>query len=83
MIRRCSGIQKSRRSRHEISVILEDPAMTRVGVNNPLRIWNAVRQLNRVHSGNHDVVIAVYNQRGYLDPAEILRLLPAPGLNRL
>ena len=57
--------------------------MPRVGINDQLRIWNTVRQIGRVHSGNHDVVITVYDQRGYLDAAEILWLLPAPGVNRL
>lgn len=52
--------------------------MSGVFINDQLSVGNAAGQLSRVHSGYHDVAVAVGNKGWNLYATEILRRLATP-----
>ena len=78
-----SGAKEGKSLRHEVGVVLEDPAMPGVFVDHQFCPGDASGHVGAIHGRDHDIVVAIRNQDPDLDPAEILRRLTAPGFDRL
>lgn len=78
-----SGAKEGQGLRHEIGIVLENPAMPGVLVDNQLRPGDAAGHIGAVDGRDHDIIVAIGDQDRDIDPAEILRRLPTPGFDRL
>ncbi len=64
-------------------VVLEDAAVARIPVEDEFRVRQPPGQILGVDARHHDVPVPVRDQDGVSDPPEVLRGLPAPGVDRL
>ena len=67
----------------ELLVVLEDAAVAGVGVDDQLRVRQALRQVDRVAGGDHPVALAVGDQRGLVDDRQVGGRLLAPAVDGL
>ena len=63
-------------------MMLENAAVARIFVDSDFRSRDAPRQIDRVGSRNHQIVLAVGDKRQLLDDSQILRRLRAPRVDR-
>src|SRR6266700_4892173 len=69
--------------RHKIGVILENPAMPGIFVDNQFCARDTARHIDAVCGRHHDIVVTIRDQDRDPNAPEILRRLSAPGRDRL
>src|SRR5215212_3151784 len=78
-----SGVEEGKGLRHEIDMVLENPAMPGIFVDNELSARDTARHIGAVCARHHDVVVAIRDEYRNPNASKILRRLPAPSSDRL
>src|SRR5439155_20524547 len=77
-----SGAEEGQGFRHKIGMVLENPAMPGVCVDNQFCARDTARHIDAVCGRHHDVAIAIRDQDRDPNAPEILRRLSAPSSDR-
>jgi len=68
---------------NELRVVLEDAAVSGIGVDRQPAVRQSTSQVPRVGGGHHSVMVAVRHEHRLLDARQVARLLPAPAVDGL